>query len=669
MAKIEQYNTRETAEAFPGMTPSQTLGFLFRDVIRWDGDDLEESRHQVLRLRSWLRRDENLSQRDGWQKLLDRLDSKEEKGGREANRWFGLVVRRALVDEGLIDGDSLALAAEVERSWGKIERMGFGVEVNLRTGSVRLRQSDGIRVPKITAVQYDDTSKFGKAYGRLLKKYGSATLAGVGTLSVVTGCVVPPVSVENTPVAEVTEVATSKSVALIIDREEANKLSDAEANKIASDRLDQIKQYCESGFGDKMEAGSEMYLLGVDEKGTPSIWGFCKAEIDGDMAMAVVYFDSMDNMLDTKINKKMVVFEDNSVGYEDDTGRHIILQRRPGNKYDVLDINGYVIVRSEDAGEGDDNSKLTWMLNIGVTPVSGEAPTSTPPATVTETVKPTEESKWEVPDASLVEQIKSTMPAMWVYDHESKTFIERPVDDLTFSIFERTTLYIYDKDGNEVGFARYFTGSNLENKNTEYYSLVDESVDTIIPMRFYSQMGDFGPADNGYKTVQCLYAFSDNMAVVEDPYINQTMVDYTQKYAKDIIEIPSGEEMVQTALVRAVAMVKGVSEDQIMSDLKNGIPVIIDMNGESWEVNKGVDFVWGNSDLSDYEIDGGRFVSYDGAEGSSDRCFHSSVGLGLYSKLWKTFGKEIAYVFGVSINPSISIGLGRTSTVSAIRDK
>ena len=74
--------------------------------------------------------------------------------------------------------------------------------------------------------------------------------------------------------------------------------------------------------------------------------------------------------------------------------------------------------------------------------------------------------RWETPDENLAEQIKSVMPVMWVYDREAKSFVERPAIDFSFSIFERTTLYIYDNDGNEIGFARYFTRSTLDNENT-----------------------------------------------------------------------------------------------------------------------------------------------------------------------------------------------------------
>lgn len=277
------------------------------------------------------------------------------------------------------------------------------------------------------------------------------------------------------------------------------------------------------------------------------------------------------------------------------------------------------------------------------------------------------DSRWETPDASLAEQIKSVMPAMWVYDHESKTFIERPVDDLTFSIFERTTLYIYDKDGNEVGFARYFLKSTLDSENTEYYSLTDESVDSLIPVKLYAQMGDFDiDKVYGIDTNQCMYAFSEDMATFPGPF-NQSLIDDTNKYALDIAQISSGEEMMQAALIRTVAMIKGVSEDQIKLDLKNGTSVVISINGQDWEVNKGVDFIWDESHLNGVEVVDGKLVSYDGTASSISNCSNLSIGNGLYRALYKSFGVEVMYAFGAGVNPILSIYEGRTSVVTTLR--
>ena len=240
------------------------------------------------------------------------------------------------------------------------------------------------------------------------------------------------------------------------------------------------------------------------------------------------------------------------------------------------------------------------------------------------------DSRWETPDASLVEQINSAMPVMWTYNRETKTFVEVPTNGFSFSIFERTTLFIKDENGNEIGYARRFLKSVLDSENTEYFSLTDKSTNSLIPIKLYAQMGDFNPSTDGFNTSQCMFAFSENMATFPGPF-NQNLIDRTNKYALDIAQISDGEEMMQAALIRTVAMIKGVSEDQIKLDLKNGTPVVVSIGGQDWEVNKGVDFIWNNSYLPSFEVIDGRFVSYDGVGSRTASCPSFSVGRGSVS--------------------------------------
>jgi len=249
-------------------------------------------------------------------------------------------------------------------------------------------------------------------------------------------------------------------------------------------------------------------------------------------------------------------------------------------------------------------------------------PTREPTATSTVTLvpsptpspEPTVDTRWEIPDDSLTEQIKSTMPTMWYYDREAKSFVERSADDFSFRIFERTTLYIYDKEGNEIGFAKYFTRSNLENENTEYYSLTDQSTKTMIPIRLFAEMGDFDIAANGIDTNECVYAFSENMATFPGPF-NQNLIDRTNKYALDIAQISDGEEMMQAALIRT-------------------------------------------------EVVDGRLISYDGVTTTNPNCTNLSIGYGLSMALHKSFDAEVLFAFDAGKNPILSIYEGRTSVVT-----
>ena len=305
-------------------------------------------------------------------------------------------------------------------------------------------------------------------------------------------------------------------------------------------------------------------------------------------------------------------------------------------------------------------------------------PTREPTATSTVTLvpsptpspEPTVDTRWEIPDDSLAEQIKSAMPVMWVYDHESKTFVERPTVDLTFSIFERTTLYIYDKEGNEIGFARYFTKSNLENENTEYYSLVDQSVNTVIPMRLYSQMGDFIPSESAVAP-QCIFAFSDKPDYIDVPNANQTYYDFNRALTSDMVQISSGEELMQVGLIKTVAMIKGVSEDEIISSIKNNIPVVIDFGDKKWEVNKGIDFFWSNSSSGGFDVIKNRLVSYDGGQSiRSYPCSDVFVGQGIISTaIYMYYGGEVAQACSAYLSPAVSVNKYMVSTVNLKRGR
>lgn len=277
--------------------------------------------------------------------------------------------------------------------------------------------------------------------------------------------------------------------------------------------------------------------------------------------------------------------------------------------------------------------------------------------------------RWETPDENLTQQIKSVMPVMWVYDHETKSFVERPVNDFSFSIFERTTLYIYDKDGNEIGFARYFTKSALDNENTEYYSLVDESFHPIIPLRLYAQMGEFVPTE-GMVAPQCMFAFSEDGATLYNVPADQTQLDYSRKYSSDMIEISDGEELMQTAIIRSVAMIKGVSEDQIISDIKNNIPVIVNFDHKEWVVNHGVDFLWGNYSDQNFDVIDGKFISYDGGQTIRPySCYFQVPGDGLFGEIYQEYGSEVGYACRAYHLPMLSINKARTPTVSLERDR
>lgn len=238
--------------------------------------------------------------------------------------------------------------------------------------------------------QYDGFDKAVARMGRALK-----WLLPVIVLS---ACATVPPELEKTIVAEVTEIAGSKSFATIFDRNIIDNIpNDKDGSSTTRDtahaQLNQVEAWCQEDFGENMVSESGMYLLAKAEDEKTYLWSFCKVDTDGEEVMMVSRFVSVDDNQGDTVSKEMVLFEDGSVGYVDGDGNHIIFQHRPGNKYDVLDIDGYVIARSEDG---------FWdqLMNAGVTPVAAEAPTETPvpsptpkpepTATATATATPTE---------------------------------------------------------------------------------------------------------------------------------------------------------------------------------------------------------------------------------------------------------------------------------------
>ena len=231
----------------------------------------------------------------------------------------------------------------------------------------------------------------------------------------------------------------------------------------------------------------------------------------------------------------------------------------------------------------------------------------------------------EVVDEELAEQIKSVMPSMWVYDREQKNFVERSNEDFKFSIYKKTTLFITDGNGEEVGFARYFVKSSPDAEMTEYYSLTDISKDTVIPIKLYSQMGDYGEpklSTSGYVSVQkCMYGFAHEFEeVILDQEVTQKALDNTQKYASDIIGMKDGDKLVQIAILRTVANIKGVDELELLKDIENGISIELETKDGNWLVNKGIDIFWSDTDRQKYELDDGKLSLYNGTRNQMQIC-------------------------------------------------
>jgi len=167
-----------------------------------------------------------------------------------------------------------------------------------------------------------------------------------------------------------------------------------------------------------------------------------------------------------------------------------------------------------------------------------EKPTDTPTpestATLTPQPTPTATPEIELVDGFLAEEIRRLMPKMWFYNDVSKILEVRNPDEFTFLISKKTKLLIFDKDGNEVGFANYFVKTSPDANITDYFSLTDISKDTVIPLRLYSQMGDYTAKLGIDTTKQCMFRFVEEFTEFRpNRSYEQIAVDVTQEYAPD----------------------------------------------------------------------------------------------------------------------------------------
>lgn len=368
-----EFKSSEVGERFNGgMSLSDAINFGLRDNIKRDesGELTPESKNRVYKMKRWIAPDNELGQQNWWLKMLDALDVREEKARREVAKCFKKSVERALVDEGQLEGDTYKLEYEARKGWEKVEDQGFGVNIDLERGRTSLSDNEGRRIPRM---KVDRLSADNDLYDDLIIKYAGVGIASGAAMTILTACSTPMVNitpvVDKTPMVEVTEAARISS-AIFMNREEANKITDAGAKDIVNRKLDEVKQYCEKGFGaEKVVAKSETYIGGLDESGKAWVWAFCKADIGGETAMGVVYFNSEDVELNTGVYKKMVMFEDKSVGYVDDQGnKRVIFQHTSEDNYDVLDINGFALIRGDEK-----KSFLDILMSLGVDVVSAQS--------------------------------------------------------------------------------------------------------------------------------------------------------------------------------------------------------------------------------------------------------------------------------------------------------
>jgi len=328
-------------------------------------------------------------------------------------------------------------------------------------------------------------------------------------------------------------------------------------------------------------------------------------------------------------------------------------------------------------------SDITHTPTLSPTEVPVElTPTVENPATeeLTLTLEPTAtvNPDIEVVDEELEEQIKSVMPSMWVYDREQKKFVERSNEDFKFSIYKKTTLFITDGNGEEVGYARYFVKSSPDAEMTEYFSLTDKSVNTVIPLKLYSQMGDYTAkviTHNGdFYTKQCMYGFVDEFTEFRlDTVFPQEAVDM---YANaDMEKIQKGEEIVEIAILKTLANITNESIDKLYEDFQKGVLVEFNTKKGKWIVNRGINYLWSDTDRRRYEIvDGELFLLNGFSEGtqiipdSIEGCRPMAWDTVMIKFLNENFGEDVAMTYKLNTIHFINTNTIQTPVIVDLRE-
>jgi hypothetical protein len=352
------------------------------------------------------------------------------------------------------------------------------------------------------------------------------------------------------------------------------------------------------------------------------------------------------------------------------TGCNVAVEALPHEKPIITSTS----VPTKDPETNTDPTQATYEL----TPTQKATDTMINPPTLTPEPTATVNPDIEVVDEELAEQIKSVMPSMWVYDREQKKFVERSNEDFKFSIYKKTTLFITDGNGEEVGFARYFVKSSPDAEMTEYYSLTDISKDTVIPIKLYSQMGNYTAKvityNGDFYTKQCMYGFVDEFTEFRlDTVFPQEAVDM---YANaDMEKIQKGEEIVETAILKTLANITNESIDKLYEDFQKGVLVEFNTKKGKWIVNRGINYLWSDTDKRRYEIvDGELFLLNGFSEGtqiipdSIEGCRPMAWDTVMIKFLNENFGEDVAMTYKLNTIHFINKNTIQTPVIVDLRE-
>lgn len=163
----------------------------------------------------------------------------------------------------------------------------------------------------------------------------------------------------------------------------------------------------------------------------------------------------------------------------------------------------------------------------------------------------------------------------------------------------------------------------------------------------------------GLEVANCMFAFSeDSYILTTDFEVPQQNIDWKDKYANDTLNITNGDEMVQKALIRTIAIIKEKDEENIYADLMSGVLIILSFDGKEWEVNKGINFIWADTFDRSYEVKDGQLILDSSGANDKDTCIPGSWDEAFPALiLWKYFEKDhidITRVYNAVVSPPLN---------------
>jgi hypothetical protein len=365
----------------------------------------------------------------------------------------------------------------------------------------------------------------------------SGAMATVITATTIAGCVdIKTPEVNPTPTLEASPISGTGEFSVLFTPNSLQNL-DSDAKEIVSKNLELIAGECKKDLPGMID-GSEKYLYSRNMSNDIFIWGFCDvaADTNGPERTVVTAFDWMAGPAGemTKINRDLVLFDDDTIGYVDVEGNsHAVLKKTTTDTIEVYDVNEKVVAQQIMTPEA--ISFFGKIKEVSAEPL----PTATSEPTVESTVEA------NIEGISSIEEIQTRIDDYlsgkedWsVTGPNKENFFINLIDESTKLPF--STLKISDVNDLEIYFCQQegvYLGSYVLGGDQRIVSFFGtRTTDNMMPIVEIFSLGFIGTPDFLPDDLKMNYAFVDEKK--PDWYAN--VMDYES--GENILNMLSGKE-------------------------------------------------------------------------------------------------------------------------------